>query len=125
VNQKIWILKVLGSYAIIKVCNLGIVLLTYLSLCFTSYERINFYLMIGNLLTNVSISVYIHYLFVANFFINDGVTTLPQAESPSLSLCFRVMQIIGVISLISFGCFGCLLCVMMAQRQQDVQNVNE
>ena len=77
VNRRTWILKVLGCYAIIKLCNLGIVLLTYLALCFISYERLNLFLMIVNLVTNISISMYIQHLFVASFFINDGVPALP------------------------------------------------
>ena len=59
VNRKNWILKVIGCYALIKLCNLGIALLHLFLLCFISSDTVNSALMIGNLLTNVSLSLYI------------------------------------------------------------------
>ena len=59
VNRKNWILKFIGCYALIKLCNLGIALLHLFLLCFTSSDTVNSALMVGNLITNVSLSLYI------------------------------------------------------------------
>ena len=77
VNRKNWILKVIGSIALIKLCNLGIALLQLFFLCLISSETVYSVLMLGNMILTVLISLYIQYLFVASFFINDGVPSLP------------------------------------------------
>ena len=59
VNRKNWILKVIGCYALIKICNLGIALLHMMFLRFITSDTVNSALMVGNLVTNVSISFYI------------------------------------------------------------------
>jgi hypothetical protein len=59
VNRKNWILKVIGSIALIKLCNLGIALLQLFFLCLISSETVYSVLMLGNMILTVLISLYI------------------------------------------------------------------